>query len=181
SAFPDAAAAADRSCDRSRTGWQRPGAAAPEATRVRRARQEARAGGSGQQGGDLERAALGVADGAMALRRVRRAARGGRRVHRADRLIDMHVPVLLEETVALLCGRSDDVRQACADADEGRVREGIYVDATFGRGGHSRRLLARLGPDSVVIALDRDPEAVAAARALAEAEPRLTVRHGNFA
>ncbi|HEX7034772.1 MAG TPA: 16S rRNA (cytosine(1402)-N(4))-methyltransferase RsmH [Pseudomonadales bacterium] len=93
----------------------------------------------------------------------------------------MHVPVLLEEAVALLCGQGDDVDTARASADEGRVREGIYVDATFGRGGHTRRLLARLGPASAVIALDRDPAAVAAGRALAESEPRLTVRHGNFA
>lgn len=62
-----------------------------------------------------------------------------------------------------------------------RVREGVYVDATFGRGGHARRLLERLGPDSRVVALDRDPEAVAAGQAMAEHDRRLQVVHGNFA
>jgi 16S rRNA (cytosine1402-N4)-methyltransferase len=83
-------------------------------------------------------------------------------------LSDLHRPVLLEETVALVSG-----------GDE--VREGTYVDATFGRGGHSLKLLERLGPHSRVIALDRDPEAVAAAAVVARQEPRLTVVHGNFA
>jgi 16S rRNA (cytosine1402-N4)-methyltransferase len=54
-----------------------------------------------------------------------------------------HVPVLLEEAVAALDIHSD----------------GIYVDATFGRGGHSRAILDRLGPGGRLIALDRDPDA----------------------
>jgi len=91
----------------------------------------------------------------------------------------MHVPVLLEETVALVCGRGAEGARG-ADDVEG-VREGIYVDATFGRGGHAQRLLERLGPASRVVALDRDPAAVAAGAALAEREPRLSVHHGNFA
>jgi len=56
--------------------------------------------------------------------------------------------------------------------------EGTYVDATFGRGGHTREILARLGPDGRVVALDRDPEAVAASRAIDDA--RLAVRHARF-
>lgn len=84
----------------------------------------------------------------------------------------IHQPVLLEETVALVCGGS-------AGGEE-IVREGIYVDATFGRGGHARRLLECLGPASRVVAVDRDPAAVAAGEALAREDERLTVRHGNF-
>lgn len=55
---------------------------------------------------------------------------------------------------------------------------GIYVDGTFGRGGHSREILSRLGSGGRVIAFDRDPEAVAAAAQLPDA--RLTVRQARF-
>jgi 16S rRNA (cytosine1402-N4)-methyltransferase len=60
-----------------------------------------------------------------------------------------HVPVLLEEAVAALAVKPG----------------GTYVDATFGRGGHSRRILARLDAGGRLIALDRDPAAEAVARA----------------
>jgi len=56
--------------------------------------------------------------------------------------------------------------------------DGIYLDATFGRGGHSRELLARLGPRGRLVALDRDPDAVAAAAAIDD--PRFTIRHSPF-
>ena len=59
-----------------------------------------------------------------------------------------HVPVLLDEAVAALAIKPD----------------GTYVDGTFGRGGHSRRILAALGPAGALIAIDRDPSAEAAAR-----------------
>ncbi len=55
---------------------------------------------------------------------------------------------------------------------------GIYVDATFGRGGHTRAILGRLGAAGRVVALDRDPDAVSAAAAIAD--PRLVVRHTAF-
>jgi 16S rRNA (cytosine1402-N4)-methyltransferase len=56
--------------------------------------------------------------------------------------------------------------------------EGIYVDGTFGRGGHSRLILERLGPRGRLIALDRDPQAVAAARGLADT--RFCIVHAAF-
>lgn len=55
---------------------------------------------------------------------------------------------------------------------------GIYVDATFGRGGHSRLILERLAPRGRLIALDRDPEACAAARAWTD--PRFEIVHAEF-
>jgi 16S rRNA (cytosine1402-N4)-methyltransferase len=61
------------------------------------------------------------------------------------------------------------------------VPDGWYVDATYGRGGHSTAILQRLGPAGRLFALDKDPEAVVHARSLAEADKRLTVVHGDFA
>jgi 16S rRNA (cytosine1402-N4)-methyltransferase len=58
---------------------------------------------------------------------------------------------------------------------------GVYVDGTFGRGGHSRLLLSRLASAARVIALDRDLEAVAAASELQASDPRFSILHANFA
>ncbi|MDX9717358.1 MAG: 16S rRNA (cytosine(1402)-N(4))-methyltransferase RsmH [Thauera sp.] len=74
----------------------------------------------------------------------------------------VHVSVLLAEAVDALAIRAD----------------GIYVDGTFGRGGHSRAVLERLGPHGRLIAFDRDPMAIAAGRAIEDA--RLTLVHSAF-
>ena len=55
---------------------------------------------------------------------------------------------------------------------------GVFVDATFGRGGHSRAVLARIAPDARLIAFDRDPEAVKAAREIDD--PRFEIVHAPF-
>ncbi len=73
-----------------------------------------------------------------------------------------HQTVLLHEAVEALQVRSS----------------GVYVDGTFGRGGHSRAILQRLGPQGRLLALDRDPQAVAAASAIDD--PRLQVMHSAF-
>ncbi len=73
-----------------------------------------------------------------------------------------HAPVLLDEVVAGLAVKEN----------------GTYVDATFGRGGHSRAILARLGPTGRLVALDRDPDAVAAAGDIDD--PRFSIRHARF-
>jgi 16S rRNA (cytosine1402-N4)-methyltransferase len=57
--------------------------------------------------------------------------------------------------------------------------DGVYIDGTFGRGGHSRALLSRLSPRGRLIAFDRDPEAVAAARA-GITDPRFSIHHDRF-
>ena len=74
-----------------------------------------------------------------------------------------HLTVLLREAVEALA-----IKPA-----------GVYVDATFGRGGHSRAILEQLGPDGRLLALDRDPRAIAAADAIGDA--RLKVVHRPFA
>ncbi|MFC5300162.1 16S rRNA (cytosine(1402)-N(4))-methyltransferase RsmH [Azospira restricta] len=74
-----------------------------------------------------------------------------------------HLTVLLREAVEALA-----IKPA-----------GVYVDATFGRGGHSRAILERLGPSGRLLALDRDPRAIAAAAAIGD--ERLRVVHRPFA
>lgn len=58
---------------------------------------------------------------------------------------------------------------------------GCYVDATFGRGGHSRALLAELGQEGRLVGFDRDPEAVTAGLELAASDARFSIHRGNFA
>jgi 16S rRNA (cytosine1402-N4)-methyltransferase len=75
-----------------------------------------------------------------------------------------HAPVLLEETLAGL-----DVRP-----------DGTYVDATYGRGGHARAVLALLGSEGRLVVVDRDPEAVANARQEFGADARVRIQHATF-
>ena len=81
-----------------------------------------------------------------------------------------HTTVLLEEAVdaLLVAGETADAARA----------GGTYVDATFGRGGHSRAILERLGPHGHLIAFDKDAEAVAEAARIQDA--RFSIRHQGF-
>ncbi len=79
---------------------------------------------------------------------------------------DAHQPVLLHEAVDALA------------MDEGARANGVFVDATFGRGGHARLILDRLGPIGRLIALDRDASAVAAGRLITD--PRFSIVHARF-
>ena len=73
-----------------------------------------------------------------------------------------HLTVLLQEAINALAVKPS----------------GTYIDGTFGRGGHSRAILERLGPNGRLLALDRDPQAVAAAREIND--PRVTVVLHSF-
>ncbi len=79
--------------------------------------------------------------------------------------MDAHVPVLVEEVLEGLALRAD----------------GLYVDGTFGRGGHTARMLDALGPNGAVLALDRDPAAIEAGHRRFGDESRLTLVHAEFA
>lgn len=73
-----------------------------------------------------------------------------------------HISVLLNESVDGLNIKPD----------------GIYIDGTFGRGGHSRTILSRLGEQGRLYSIDRDPQAIAEAKTITD--PRFTIIHGPF-
>ncbi len=75
-----------------------------------------------------------------------------------------HISVLLPETIDGLAIKTD----------------GTYIDGTFGRGGHSRQVLSQLGPQGRLFAIDRDPQAIAAAEQFAD-DPRFHISHCAFA
>lgn len=75
-----------------------------------------------------------------------------------------HIPVLLQPTVEFLI--SD--------------KSGIYVDATLGGGGHSKKILEELSENATLIGLDQDPEAIEAAKQRLGNDPRLETITGNF-
>ncbi len=76
-----------------------------------------------------------------------------------------HRPVLLGEVIDALAIRPD----------------GLYVDGTYGRGGHSREILRRLGGQGRLLVMDRDPEAIAAAEAAHGEDQRVTIVHDEYA
>ena len=80
--------------------------------------------------------------------------------------ISPHTTVLLDEAVdALLAGAGD-------------APSGIWIDGTFGRGGHARRILSRLSPQGRLLAFDKDPEAIQEAARIQDA--RFSIRHEGF-
>lgn len=76
-----------------------------------------------------------------------------------------HITVLLEEAVEALAVRPD----------------GCYLDGTFGRGGHSRLILERLGPQGRLLGFDKDPQAIATGQALAAEDGRFVIVQRSFA
>src|SRR5262245_8952721 len=76
-----------------------------------------------------------------------------------------HRPVLLEEVLTAL-----------------RIQpEGLYLDCTFGRGGHASAILAQLGPAGRLLAIDKDPAAVLEARQRLAGDARFEIEQGSFA
>ena len=75
-----------------------------------------------------------------------------------------HIPVLLEEAVSCLVQSAD----------------GIYVDGTFGRGGHASLILAHLSDRARLLVMDRDPAAMDVAKVLVEKDERVTATHSAF-
>lgn len=78
---------------------------------------------------------------------------------------DQHLTVLLKEAVEGWCPRP----------------EGVYVDGTFGRGGHSRLLLERLDAQGRLLGIDKDPRALAVGEKLASQDARFSIHHASFA
>jgi 16S rRNA (cytosine1402-N4)-methyltransferase len=76
-----------------------------------------------------------------------------------------HLPVLLKETVASLAVKAD----------------GIYIDGTFGRGGHARQVLSHLSGQGHLLGLDKDPAAIATANQLSLQDPRFSIEQCSFA
>ena len=80
--------------------------------------------------------------------------------------------------VSLTCTHTTVLLQEAVDALV-HDPQGSYLDATFGRGGHSRAILARMGPNARLCAFDQDPQAVQSAQDLLQ-DPRFSVRHVPF-
>ena len=99
----------------------------------------------------------------------------------SDELSFVHDAVLLEETVAAVLGVKSLPKQIDDDSQNSLKMSGIYVDATFGRGGHSRLLLSQLADDATLIVFDKDLTAIAVARELAKTDSRVKVVHDSFA
>lgn len=99
----------------------------------------------------------------------------------SDELSFVHDAVLLEETVAAVLGVKSLPKQTDGESQNSLKMSGIYVDATFGRGGHSRLLLSQLADDATLIVFDKDPTAISVARALASTDSRVKVVHDSFA
>ncbi|MGH8492397.1 MAG: 16S rRNA (cytosine(1402)-N(4))-methyltransferase RsmH [Moraxellaceae bacterium] len=83
----------------------------------------------------------------------------------------VHQTVLLDEAVVSVLGAHDVAHETA----------GLYIDATFGRGGHTRHLLAKLGANARVLGFDKDPQAIAAGKLLAAEDARFGIVHESFA
>lgn len=86
-------------------------------------------------------------------------------VRATEQAYGTHTPAMLAETIAALVAPD---------------RSGVYVDGTFGRGGHTRGILAALSPEGRLHAFDMDPEAIKVGKELEREDPRFTIHHAPF-
>lgn len=92
-----------------------------------------------------------------------------------------HTAVLLAATVHALVDSEFTVKDKAVHQPKPSLqRQGVFVDGTFGRGGHSRYLLSHLAPAARLLVFDRDPEAFAVAQALSVEDPRVLPVHAPF-
>ncbi|MGX5730535.1 16S rRNA (cytosine(1402)-N(4))-methyltransferase RsmH [Pseudoxanthomonas beigongshangi] len=94
-----------------------------------------------------------------------RTGDGTRQSAQADHLSALHLPVLYTQVMEGLQVK----------------RDGTYLDGTFGRGGHARGVLERLGPGGRLLLMDKDPEAIAHAERTFAGDARVAIRRGSFA
>lgn len=94
-----------------------------------------------------------------------RTGDGTRQSAQADHLPALHLPVLYTQVMEGLQVK----------------RDGTYLDGTFGRGGHARGVLERLGPGGRLLLMDKDPEAIAHAERTFAGDARVAIRRGSFA
>ena len=86
-------------------------------------------------------------------------------VRATEQAFGTHTPAMLAETIAALVAPD---------------RSGVYVDGTFGRGGHTRGILAALSPEGRLHAFDMDPEAIKVGKDLEKEDSRFTIHHAPF-
>src|SRR5690606_21044781 len=175
---PPAAAEAGRRRHPGGAGRQRPHLGPRQPPQRGRHREEGGAAGHGRQVRALERAGAPRPDPPDPVRRGPERAHARPEVvmagdrmrtaqpgHPADPSTPAaHLPVLFAEVL-------DGLRV---------VPEGRYLDGTFGRGGHARGVLERLGPGGRLLLMDKDPEAIAVAEAGVGSDPRVSIRRGSF-
>lgn len=78
--------------------------------------------------------------------------------------VSSHISVLLEESVAALI----------------QDPQGVYIDGTYGRGGHSRHILSKLSPEASLIGVDKDPQAIESGKNLNQEDSRFSIEHCSF-
>ena len=92
-----------------------------------------------------------------------------------------HTTVLLHSTVNALVQREFSAKAKWIhEAMPSAQAKGIYIDGTFGRGGHSRYLLSQLAPEAVLYVFDKDPLAIESAQQLQAVDARVRIVHGGF-